>query len=85
MTVIDIKGFMRQCDRREIYRGRKYQVDFVPKIKTDIAIDLAGTDQVVETARTVASTGLIGDGRIFVSSLNEVIIVRTGESGIEAI
>lgn len=85
MTVTEVKGFGRQRGHKEIYRGAEYEVDFVPKIKIDIAVDPAVADRVVETINTTARTGTIGDGKIFVSTLDDVIRIRTGESGIEAI
>lgn len=85
MTVTEVKGFGRQRGHKEIYRGAEYEVDFVPKIKIDIAVYPAVADRVVETINTTARTGTIGDGKIFVSTLDDVIRIRTGESGIEAI
>jgi nitrogen regulatory protein P-II 1 len=85
MTVSEVRGFGRQRGHNEIYRGAEYQVDFVPKIKIDIVIDPAMADRVVEAIQATARTGKIGDGKIFVSTLDEVIRIRTGESGIDAI
>ncbi len=85
MTVSEVKGFGRQRGHKEIYRGAEYQVDFVPKIKLDIVVDPTLADKVVETIKESAQTGKIGDGKIFVSSLDQIIRIRTGESGIEAI
>ena len=85
MTVSEVRGFGRQRGHREIYRGAEYQVDFVPKIKIDIVVDPAIADKVVEAIMTTARTGKIGDGKIFVSTLDEVVRIRTGESGIQAI
>ncbi|MEW6670290.1 MAG: P-II family nitrogen regulator [Thermodesulfobacteriota bacterium] len=85
MTVSEVRGFGRQRGHKEIYRGAEYQIDFVPKIKIEIVVDPAMTDRVIETVKATARTGKIGDGKIFVSTLNEVIRIRTGESGVEAI
>lgn len=85
MTVSEVKGFGRQRGHKEIYRGAEYQVDFVPKIKIDIVVDPTLADKVVETIKESAQTGKIGDGKIFVSSLDQIIRIRTGEAGIEAI
>jgi nitrogen regulatory protein P-II 1 len=85
MTVSEVRGFGRQRGHKEIYRGAEYQVDFVPKIKIDIVVDPAMADRVVEAIKATARTGKIGDGKIFVSTLDEVIRIRTGESGIDAI
>jgi len=85
MTVSEVKGFGRQGGHKEVYRGAEYQVDFVPKIKIDVVVedDLAG--QVVEAARQAAHTGQVGDGKIFVSPVEEVVRIRTGETGDDAI
>ena len=85
MTISEVKGFGRQRGHKEIYRGAEYQLDFVPKIQIGIVVDPSISDQVVDTIQKTARTGKIGDGKIFVSSLDEVIRIRTGESGIEAI
>ena len=81
MTVSEVKGFGRQKGHKETYRGTEYQIDFVPKVKIELAIadDLEG--KVLDTLRTAAKTGSIGDGKIFVSDLNIVIRIRTGETG----
>jgi nitrogen regulatory protein P-II 1 len=84
MTISEVRGFGRQRGHKEIYRGAEYQVDFVPKIKIDIVVDPAIADKVVETIMTTARTGKIGDGKIFVSTLDEVVRIRTGEAGILA-
>jgi nitrogen regulatory protein PII len=85
MTISEVKGFGRQRGHKEIYRGAEYQVDFVPKIKIGIIVDSAIADQVVETIQAAARTGSIGDGKIFVSSMEEAIRIRTGESGPNAL
>ena len=85
MTVNEVKGFGRQRGHKEIYRGSEYQVDFVPKIQLGIVVDAEMADQVIDVIKTEAHTGTIGDGKIFVASLDEAIRIRTGESGQEAI
>lgn len=85
MTVSEIKGFGRQKGHREIYRGAEYQVDFVPKIKIDMVIPDELAEQVINTILEHASTGQIGDGKIFISSVENAIRIRTGESGKDAI
>lgn len=85
MTVTEVKGFGRQKGHTEIYRGSEYTVDFLPKVMVDVAIseDLVG--KVVEAIKNAAKTGKIGDGKIFVSSLEQTIRIRTGETGPEAL
>jgi len=85
ITVTEVKGFGRQKGHTELYRGAEYVVDFLPKIKVEIAVDDAIVDQVVEAITNAAKTGKIGDGKIFVTSLEQVIRVRTGETGVEAL
>ncbi len=85
MTVSDVKGYGRQKGHKEIYRGAEYEVDFIPKIKLEIIIDAAQVDQVVNTIRESANTDKIGDGKIFVLPVEEVVRVRTGETGRDAI
>jgi len=85
MTVSEVRGFGRQRGHKEIYRGAEYQVDFVPKIKLDIAVEADMADQVISTITECGSTGKIGDGKIFVTTLDEAVRIRTGESGAEAI
>jgi nitrogen regulatory protein P-II 1 len=85
MTVSEIKGFGRQKGHREIYRGAEYQVDFVPKIKIDIIIPGEMTEKVIQTVLENASTGQIGDGKIFVSAVENAVRIRTGESGRDAV
>jgi nitrogen regulatory protein P-II 1 len=85
MTITEVKGFGRQRGHREIYRGAEYQVDFVPKIKIGIVVDEDLTSRTVEAIMTSARTGKIGDGKIFVTSLEEAVRIRTGESGSSAI
>ncbi len=85
VTVTEVKGFGRQKGHTELYRGAEYVVDFLPKIKIEIATSAAMTDQVIDAIRDTANTGKIGDGKIFVAELEQVIRIRTGESGDEAI
>ena len=85
MTVTEVKGHGRQKGHKEIYRGAEYQVDFLPKIKIEIIVDQSMVDQVVKKILESARTGKIGDGKIFVLPIEEVIRVRTGESGNDAI
>ena len=85
MTLNEIKGFGRQRGHKEIYRGAEYQIDFVPKLKISIVVDESMTDKVKEVIQKQAFTGTIGDGKIFVSSVDEAIRIRTGESGVSAV
>ena len=85
ITVVEVKGFGRQKGHTELYRGAEYVVDFLPKIKVEIAIDDDQLDQVIEAVSDSAKTGKIGDGKIFVYDLAQVIRIRTGESGSEAL
>ncbi len=85
VTVSEVKGFGRQKGHTELYRGAEYVVDFLPKIKIEVAIDDELTDQVIEAICSSASTGKIGDGKIFVTPLEQTIRIRTGESGSTAL
>ncbi len=85
ITVTEVKGFGRQKGHTELYRGAEYVVDFLPKVKIEIAVDDGIVDQVIESVRNAANTGKIGDGKIFVTSVEQVIRIRTGESGVEAL
>ncbi len=85
ITVTEVKGFGRQKGHTELYRGAEYVVDFLPKVKLDVAVDDGIVDQVIETVRNAANTGKIGDGKIFVYPVEQVIRIRTGESGPEAL
>ncbi len=85
MTITEVKGYGRQKGHKEIYRGAEYVVDFIPKVKLEIILDAAQVDAVVECIRNGANTGKIGDGKIFVLPVEEVVRVRTGEKGPEAI
>ena len=79
MTVVDVKGFGRQRGHTELYRGAEYQVDFIPKIKVEIATQSDNVDRVVDAISNVAQTGKIGDGKIFVYDLEQIVRIRTGE------
>ncbi len=85
LTVSEVKGFGRQKGHTELYRGAEYVVDFLPKIKLEIIVNDADVAKVVEAIQNTAKTGRIGDGKIFVSNIEEVIRIRTGESGANAI
>lgn len=85
MMVTEIKGFGTQSGHTEIYRGAEYAVNFVPKVKLEIAVADAMADQVVETIRTTARTGKIGDGKIFVLDMSAALRVRTGETNEDAL
>ena len=85
MTVTEVKGFGRQRGHTELYRGAEYVVDFLPKVKIDVAIDDARLDAVVEAISRAANTGKVGDGKIFVTPLDEVVRIRTGETGASAV
>ena len=85
ITVTEVKGFGRQKGHTELYRGAEYVVDFLPKVKIEAAIKSELLDQVIEAIEKSASTGKIGDGKIFVSDLEQVIRIRTGETGVDAL
>ncbi len=85
LTVAEVRGFGRQKGQTEIYRGAEYTMQYVPKVKLEIAVDDAIADRVVETIGDAARTGRIGDGKVFVSNIEEAIRIRTGESGLDAI
>ena len=85
MTVYDVKGYGRQQGHSELYRGAEYVVDFLPKIKIDVVVKDEMVDTVINTIVNSAKTGKIGDGKIFVSSLDEVVRIRTEERGSEAV
>ena len=85
ITVTEVKGFGRQKGHTELYRGAEYVVDFLPKIKIELIVDDAILEQVVEAIEEAAKTGKIGDGKIWVTTVEELIRIRTGESGKEAI
>jgi nitrogen regulatory protein P-II 1 len=85
MTVTEVRGFGRQKGHTEMYRGTEYRVDFVPKVKVEVAVDDAKLQTAIEAIVKAAQTGQIGDGKIFVSDLAETVRIRTGETGGEAI
>ncbi len=85
MTITEVKGFGRQKGHTELYRGAEYVIDFLPKIKIEIAVSTDQVDSVISAITKSASTGKIGDGKIFVSSLEKVIRIRTGEEDQDAI
>jgi len=85
MTVSEVKGYGRQKGHKEIYRGAEYVVDFIPKLKIEVIVQSSMVDQVVEKIRNAANTGKLGDGKIFVLPVEQVIRVRTGERGKDAI
>jgi nitrogen regulatory protein P-II 2 len=85
ITVIEVKGFGRRKGHTELYRGAEYVVDFLPKIKIEIAVDDDMADKVIEAISGAARTGKIGDGKIFVFDLGQVIRIRTGETGPDAL
>lgn len=85
MTITEVRGFGRQKGHTEIYRGTEYSVDFVPKVKLEVVVDTSKLQTVVDTIVKAAQTGQIGDGKIFVSDLSEVVRIRTGETGGDAV
>jgi len=85
ITVTEVKGFGRQKGHTELYRGAEYVVDFLPKVKIEAAVGADQVDQVIEAITGAAQTGKIGDGKIFVITIDQVIRIRTGETGTEAL
>lgn len=85
ITVTEVKGFGRQKGHTELYRGAEYVVDFLPKMKVEVAVSADQVDAVIETITKAAKTGKIGDGKIFVSKVEDTIRIRTGETGPEAL
>ena len=85
VTVTEVKGFGRQKGHTELYRGAEYVVDFLPKVKIEAAVDDAIVDRVIEAIEAAARTGKIGDGKIFVTTLEQVVRIRTGETGKDAL
>lgn len=85
LTVTEVKGFGRQKGHTELYRGAEYVVDFLPKVKIEVAVDASRVDNVIEAITKSAQSGKIGDGKIFVSPIEQVVRIRTGETGSEAL
>ncbi|QJD71725.1 P-II family nitrogen regulator [Marinobacterium sp. LSUCC0821] len=85
VTVTEVKGFGRQKGHTELYRGAEYVVDFLPKVKIEVAIDDEMLEKVIEAISSTANTGKIGDGKIFVTPLEQVVRIRTGETGSDAL
>ena len=85
MTVTEVKGFGRQGGHTETYRGAEYKVDFVPKIKVEVVVDEAESASVVDAIREAAATGKIGDGKIWVTAVDSLVRIRTGELGADAV
>ena len=85
MTVCEVKGFGRQRGHKEVYRGAEYQVDFVPKVKIEVIVDKVQASQVIAAVQAAAQTGEVGDGKIFVLPVEDVVRIRTGETGHQAI
>jgi len=85
MTITEVKGYGRQRGQKEIYRGAEYQVNFIPKIKIEVAVDDGIADQVIEKITASARTGQIGDGKVFIMDLGDALRIRTGEHGKEAL
>jgi len=85
MTITEVRGFGRQKGHTEMYRGTEYRVDFVPKVKVEVIVDDSKLQSAIETIVKSAHTGQIGDGKIFVSDLTDVVRIRTGETGSEAL
>lgn len=85
MTVTEVKGFGRQKGHTELYRGAEYVVDFLPKVKLELAVPADMVDKVIEAITGAAQTGKIGDGKIFIQPLEQIVRIRTGETGVEAV
>jgi nitrogen regulatory protein P-II 1 len=85
MTVTEVRGFGRQGGHTETYRGAEYKIDFVPKVAIDIVVDDADVDAVVDAITAAASTGKIGDGKVWVTEVNRLVRIRTGEEGADAV
>ena len=85
MTVTEVKGFGRQKGHTELYRGAEYAVDFLPKVKIEIAVDDGMLDECIEAIGKAANTGKVGDGKVFVAGLEEIVRIRTGETGADAL
>jgi len=85
MTITEVRGFGRQKGHTEMYRGTEYTIDFVPKVKVEVVVDDGKVQAVLQSIVKVAYTGQIGDGKIFVSALEDVVRIRTGETGVDAV
>ena len=85
MTITEVKGYGRQKGHKEIYRGAEYAVNFLPKVRIDVAVDDDQVERVVDAITTAAKTGQIGDGKIFVTSIDEAVRIRTGETNADAL
>lgn len=85
MTITEVRGHGRQKGHKEVYRGQEYQVDLLPKVKLELIVDSARVEEILQTICKAARSGKIGDGKIFVSSIEQVIRIRTGESGESAV
>jgi nitrogen regulatory protein P-II 1 len=85
LTVSEVRGYGRQGGHTETYRGSEYKVEFIPKVRLDVVVDDADADRVVEAIKTAAATGSIGDGKIWVTSVDRLIRIRTGEEGTSAV
>jgi len=85
MTVAEVKGYGRQKGHKEIYRGAEYAVNFLPKVRIEVAVDSNRVDQVIEAISSSAKTGQIGDGKIFVTPVEQAVRIRTGETGADAL
>ncbi|MCB5160939.1 P-II family nitrogen regulator [Marinomonas algarum] len=85
ITVTEVKGFGRQRGHTELYRGAEYVVDFLPKVKLELAVETDQVERAIEAIQSSANTGKIGDGKIFVTAIEQIIRIRTGETGAEAI
>jgi len=85
MTITEVKGFGRQKGHTELYRGAEYVIDFLPKVKLEVVVDDAAVDAVVDAIVAAAKTGKIGDGKVFIVDVAEVVRIRTGETGVEAL
>jgi nitrogen regulatory protein P-II 1 len=85
ITITEVKGFGRQKGHTEVYRGAEYVIDFVPKIKIEVVVDDAIVEKVIEAIITAARTGRVGDGKIFISPVEDAVRIRTGERGTEAL
>ena len=85
ITVSEVRGFGRQGGHTETYRGAEYNIDFVPKVRVELVVDDSAVDSVIAAVRTAANTGKIGDGKIWVTNVERIIRIRTGEQGVDAL